>query len=384
MAPTTVGVCRETVAGEHRVALVPDGVRALAGMGLRTLVESGAGASAWLPDEDYETVGARIVTRDDLLGGSDVLVSVRPPNLDVGRHLHPGQVLIALLDPLGIPFQMRRWADDGVTALSMDLVPGKWPFAHPMDAVDSQARFVGYKAALLASDQYARPLPEGVCPGVTDPVEVLVLGAQTAGLQAMATMRQLGAVVRGYGPTPHSRERIRSTGAAVLDVPGEPSPLDGAGQAFPGRSALRDALTATIPRFDIVVTTVDPGVGPPPVLVTPKAIAAMRPGSVIVDTTVGPAGGSVESARPGSTAVFPPGVTVIGADNLPAQIPTAASSAYAQNIVALLARMQQDGSTVIDLTDPVQAAIVVTHDRLVLNESVWRYILEETALAGLP
>ena len=219
--PTTVGVCRETVAGEHRVALVPDGVRALAGMGLRTLVESGAGASAWLPDDDYETVGARIVTRDDLLGGSDVLVSVRPPNLDVGRHLHPGQVLIALLDPLGIPFQMRRWADDGVTALSMDLVPGKWPFAHPMDAVDSQARFVGYKAALLASDQYARPLPEGVCPGVTDPVEVLVLGAQTADCKRWP---RCGSSAPSSGATVPPRTRgsgCRVPGAAVLDVPGE-------------------------------------------------------------------------------------------------------------------------------------------------------------------
>ncbi|RLU89222.1 NAD(P) transhydrogenase subunit alpha [Streptomyces griseocarneus] len=346
MTGLTVGACRETAPGERRVALVPESVRPLEGLGLglglAVAVESGAGTPSGWPDDLYRRAGADVVALDELLDRSDILVGIHPPNLPAGRKFRRGQVLVALLDPLRIPFRVRDWADAGVTSIGLDLAPEASVLARPMDAVASQGRLVGYKAALLAADRLDRPL-HAIADTSLRPARALVLGVDIAAEEATATLSRLGAEVRVHGR--------------------EPGPLAG---------------------LDVLVTTLRPRRGPPPLLVTARDLAGMRTGSVVVDVTAGDDGGNVEGVRPGNTSVVGPGITLIGAGRLPADIPAAASTAYARNVVALVEHIVRDDGLWIDLDDPVQRAMVVTHDSLVHDQDVWRLILEQTAVAGLP
>ncbi|WP_327134815.1 NAD(P) transhydrogenase subunit alpha [Streptomyces sp. NBC_01343] len=350
-APLIVGVCGENAPGERRVALVPDAVGAVQALGLEVLVESGAGAASWLPDLLYRQSGARVATRDELLHRADILVGVRPPAFPAGHRFRHGQVLIALLDPLRVPFDVRRWADEGVTAIGLDLAPDTSVLARPMDAVASQDRLAGYKAALLAADRFGHPLSGTVVPAAPREVRALVLGSDAAARQAADTLRRLGATVAVDDSAPPYGPRFSGLVAGA----------------------------------DIVITTVRPRLGlRPPVLVTARAMAGMRPGSVIIDTAAGPDGGNVEGVLPESTMTVGPGVTLIGAGRLPERIPQAASATYAHNVTALLGHLVRDGALLIDPADPVQAAMLVTHGNMVLHKGVWQLIVEQTAVAGLP
>ncbi|MBH1934298.1 NAD(P) transhydrogenase subunit alpha [Streptomyces sp. AV19] len=343
MTGLTVGVYKETVPGERRVALVPESVRPLQALGLAVAVESGAGAPSRRPDDLYRRAGADTVTLDRLLDRSDVLVGVRPPNLPAGRGLRRRQTLIALLDPLRIPFRVRDWADGGVTSIGLDLAPQDSVLARPMDAVASQGRLAGYKAALLAADRLDRPL-HGTADAAPEPARALVLGVDPAAAEAAATLRRLGAEVRVH-------DRLAGSPAGV----------------------------------DVLVTTLRPRRGrPPPRLVAARDLADMRAGSVVVDLTAGPGGGNVDGVRPDHTDVVGPGVTLIGAGRLAEDIPGAASTAYARNVQALLEYVVRDGGLWTDPDDPVLRAMLVTHDRLVRDPDVWQLILGQTAVAGLP
>ncbi|MFI1147775.1 NAD(P) transhydrogenase subunit alpha [Streptomyces sp. NPDC020817] len=351
MAPMIVGVCGEDAPGERRVALVPDAVGAVQALGLEVLVESGAGAASWLPDLLYRQSGARVATRDELLHRADILVGVRPPAFPPGRRFRHGQVLIALLDPLRVPFDVRRWADEGVTAIGLDLAPDTSVLARPMDAVASQDRLAGYKAALLAADRFGHPLSGTVVPAAPREVRAVILGSGAAARQAADTLRRLGATVAVDDSAPPYGPRFSGLVAGA----------------------------------DIVITTVRPRRGlRPRVLVTARAMAGMRPGSVIIDTAAGPDGGNVEGVLPESTMTVGPGVTLIGAGRLPERIPQAASATYARNVTALLGHLVRDGALLIDPADPVQAAMLVTHGNMVLHKGAWQLIVEQTAVAGLP
>ncbi|MDT0449566.1 NAD(P) transhydrogenase subunit alpha [Streptomyces hesseae] len=354
MTGMTLGVCKETVPGERRVALVPESVASVEALGLAVVVESGAGAQSWRPDDLYRKAGAGIVTPEELIDRSDIVVGVRPPNLPVGSRFRRRQIVMALLDPLHMPFRVRDWADAGVTSIGLDLAPQTSVLARRMDAVASQGRLAGYKAALLAADRLDRPLPDTV-PTSPGPARVLVLGSGDAAREAAGTLRRLGAEVR-----------VRDD---VLPGP------QGAGEPGPG------PLTG----LDVLITAVRPRRGrPPPLLVTARDLAGMGPGSVVVDTAVGPDGGNVEGARPERSGVVGPGVTLIGAGRLPEDIPVAASAAYARNVIALLDYIVRDGDLWIDPDDPVQDAMTVTHDGFVHAQDVWQLILDQTAVAGMP
>jgi hypothetical protein len=207
---TTVGVVRETAAGERRVALTPDGVQRLRALGLEVRVEAGAGEGAFLPDADYAAAGAVLDTRAKVYADSDVLVCVHPPG-DV-EALRPGRTLVGLLFPVTDPGLTRRLAEAKITAVSLDLLPRTLSRAQAMDALTSQAAVAGYKAALVAAAAYAGYFPMLMtAAGTTRPAQVLVLGAGVAGLQAIATSRRLGAVVTGYDIRPAAHADIASS-----------------------------------------------------------------------------------------------------------------------------------------------------------------------------
>ncbi|MPZ85073.1 MAG: NAD(P) transhydrogenase subunit alpha [Actinophytocola sp.] len=376
MGTITVGVIRERAPGEHRVALVPDSVRRLRSVGVDVLVEASAGIGAWFTDGAYEAAGATVVPPGELRARADVLLCVGPPDIDP----HPGQAVVGLLEPLTRPDLVRRFVEQGVTAVSLDMLPRTLSRAQSMDALTSQANIAGYKAVLLAADTYGRYLPMlTTAAGTFKPAAVLVLGAGVAGLQAIGTARRLGALVTAYDVRSEARAESESLGARFLElVPVESaSGVDGYARELTGaeQQAQQEGLDNEIARFDIVITTARVPGRRPPVLVTARALRRMRPGSVVVDLAASPFGGNVERAtgtavHAGRVTVLDNGVTVIDADDLPSRMAPAASTAYARNVVALLTHLVHDGALAIDLTDEIQAGVVITHQGEVVNPVV--------------
>lgn len=376
MTHVTVGVCKETAPGEHRVALVPASVGPVNALGARVAVESGAGAAAGFTDTAYEEAGAVVVGRAQVMDRAGLLVAVGAPGAGAGDRLRRGQTVLGLLDPLRNPLSMRYLADHAIDAISLDLIgstpdPSGPAGREPADAAASQDRITGYEAVLTAAGHCGRCLPPLVA-GET--VRALVVGAGAAGLQAMSTARALGAAVEGCDTDPHSADRVRAAGARFRDLSAARSP-----------AAMRPALTRALPRFDLVVVTAPQSpAAEPGILVTAEAAASMSAGCVVVDTTVGPGGGAVELAEPDTAVTVPPGVTIAGASGVAPRLAATASRAYARHLTAFFARLIRDGRVTVDFSDPLQDAAVVTHDGTVRTDAVWRRILDITAVAGLP
>jgi NAD(P) transhydrogenase subunit alpha len=368
-------VVKETAPGERRVALVPEGVTKLGRAGIEVLVERGAGEDAWLSDSLYDDAGATIVSAAELYRDADVILTVTRPAADVVRLLRPGQAVIGMLGPLIYPELAAALAAQGVTAISLDQLPRTLSRTQPMDALSSQANVAGYKAALVAATEFGRFFPMLItAAGTARPAKVLVLGAGVAGLQAIGTARRLGAVVSGYDVRPASKIEVESLGATFVELTVGVSAAGEGGYAreltAEERLAQQDELAGHIIRHDVVITTAQVPGRRPPLLVTEDAIKAMTAGSVIVDMGASTLGGNVSGSRPGETVVTGNGITIIGADNLPASMPTAASNAYSRNIATLLEYLTADGVLAIDTSDEIQAGVVITYDGRVVQESV--------------
>ena len=369
-----VGVIKEDAPGERRVALVPETVPKLQGAGAEVLVESGAGESAWFPDSAYAEAGATIVSGPELYDQADVILTVTRPSAAMVPRLHAGQALFGLLNPLNHPELAQALAGQGVTAVSLDGIPRTLSRTQPMDALSSQANVAGYKAVLVAAETYGRFFPLLItAAGTARPARLLVLGAGVAGLQAIGTARRLGAVVSGYDVRPTTKTEVESVGATFIELTTAVSAAGEGGYARQltdeERRAQQDELSGHIAKHDIVITTAQVPGRRPPLLVTEDALKAMGPGSVLVDMGASALGGNVAGSEPGQTIVTDEGVTIIGADNLPASVPTAASNAYSRNVSALLLHMISDGALAIDLGDEIQAGVVITHDGKVVQQA---------------
>jgi NAD(P) transhydrogenase subunit alpha len=370
-----VGVVRESAAGERRVALVPETVPRLVQAGLEVVVEEGAGVTAWFPDGAYTDAGATTATTEDLYATADIILTVTRPDEAAVARLRSGQAVIGMLAPLIDPRLPASLAERGVTVISLDGLPRTLSRAQGMDALTSQANVAGYKAALVAAEAYGRFFPLLItAAGTARPAKLLVLGTGVAGLQAIGTARRLGAQVSGYDVRPASRGEVESLGATFIELT---SALSAAGEGGYARELTpeeRDAqqaeLAGHIARQDVLITTAQVPGRRPPLLVTADAVAAMAPGSVIVDMGASPLGGNAAGSVPGDTVVTPNGVTIIGAQNLAASVPTAASNAYSRNISALLLQLVSDGALKIDTTDEIQAGVVVAHGGEVVHPAV--------------
>jgi NAD(P) transhydrogenase subunit alpha len=368
-------VVKETSPGERRVALVPDAITRLRPAGIDVLVESGAGEGAWLPDAVYADAGASIVSAAELYQAADVILTVTKPSPAAVNELRKGQAVIGMLAPLTEPELAATLAAKGVTVISLDGLPRTLSRAQPMDALTSQSNVAGYKAALVAANEFGRFFPLLItAAGTARPAKVLVLGTGVAGLQAIGTARRLGAVVSGYDVRPSSKDEVESLGATFVELTSVGSAAGAGGYAreltADERQAQQDELTGHIVRHDVVITTAQVPGRRPPLLVTEDAIKAMTPGSVIVDMGASALGGNVTGSRPGETVVTGNGVTIVGADNLPATVPTAASNAYSRNISAMLLHLTRDGALAIDPGDEIQAGVVIAHDGKVIHEGV--------------
>jgi len=378
-----VAVVKENAPGERRVALVPEAVPRLTQAGLEVLVEQGAGDRAWFPDSAYSEAGASILKTNDLYAAADVLLMVtRPSEADLGK-LRQGQTVVGMLSPLTDPELAAELASRHVTAISLDGLPRTLSRAQSMDALTSQANVAGYKAALIAAAAYGRFFPLLItAAGTARPAKLLVLGAGVAGLQAIGTARRLGALVSGYDVRPASKGEVESLGATFIELTSVTNAAGEGGYARELTADERDAqqaeLTAHIARHDVVITTAQVPGRRPPLLITEDAVKAMAAGSVIVDMGASPLGGNVAGSVPGETVVTENGVTIIGEQNLPSTVPTASSSAYSRNISALLLHMTSEGELKIDLSDEIQAGVVVTHDGRVVHPAVAKLLQPET------
>ena len=370
-----VAVVKESSPGERRVALIPDSIHRLKPAGIEVLVERGAGDAAFFPDHRYSEAGASIVSHQELLAQGDIVLMVGLPDPKDVSSLRSGQAVLGMLQPLARPELVRELAAAGVTAISLDGLPRTVPAAQSMDALTSQANVAGYKAVLVAAAAFPRFFPLLItAAGTARPAEVLVLGAGVAGLQAIGTAHRLGAVVSGYDVRPASRGEVESLGATFLTVG---AVGDAAGEGGYARAlseseqrAQQSELNAHIARHDVVITTAQVPGKRPPLLVTAEAIKGMKPGSVIVDLGSGPLGGNAELSEPDETIVTDNGITIVGAGSLPATVPTAASSAYARNVSALLTYMVKDGVLAYDPEDKIHAGVVFSHAGKLLQPAV--------------
>jgi NAD(P) transhydrogenase subunit alpha len=368
-------VVKETAPGERRVALVPDAIAKLRPAGIEVMVERGAGDGAWLSDAAYADAGATIVSAAELYQTADVILTVTKPPAATVSKLRKGQAIIGMLAPLTDPGLAAALTAQGVTVISLDGLPRTLSRAQPMDALSSQSNVAGYKAALLAAATFSRFFPMLItAAGTARPAKVLVLGAGVAGLQAIGTAKRLGAVVSGYDVRPASKGEVESLGATFLELTSVEAGAGEGGYAreltAEERQAQQEELTGHIARHDVVITTAQVPGRRPPLLVTEDALKAMSPGSVIVDMGASALGGNVTGSRPGETVVTENGVTIIGADNLPATVPAAASNAYSRNISTLLLHLTKEGALTIDTADEIQAGVVIAHDGKVVHEGV--------------
>lgn len=365
----TVGVPRETYPNESRVAITPQNVALLLKKGFsRVLVQRGAGEAAQMLDSAYEQAGATLVDRDAAFQ-ADLVLKVRCPGPDEIKAMRKGSTVISFLYPAQNKALVDALAAQGVTAFAMDMIP-RISRAQTFDALSSMANIAGYKAVLEASNHFGRFLTGQVtAAGKIPPSKVLVIGAGVAGLSAIATARRMGAIVRGFDTRPVVREQVQSLGAEFVEVDFQE---EGSGQGGYAKEMSKEFIEAEMKLFmeqcrdvDIVITTaLIPG-KPAPKLITKEMVAAMKPGSVVVDLAA-EAGGNCELTSPGEL-VRHKDVTVIGYTDLPSRLPTQSSTLYSNNITKLLLSMApQDKSFGVDLSDEVVRGSIVTHNGEIL------------------
>ncbi|KAL4819709.1 NAD(P) transhydrogenase beta subunit-domain-containing protein [Aspergillus spinulosporus] len=364
----TVGVPREIFPNERRVALTPQNVALLLKKGfVRVLVERGAGDGAQLLDEAYEKAGATVVDQATVWSESNIVLKVRGPQLNgpfnEAEALKPGSTIISFLYPAQNRQLVDKLAARGANSFAMDMIP-RISRAQVFDALSSMANIAGYKAVLEASNHFGRFLTGQVtAAGKIPPSKVLVVGAGVAGLSAIASARRLGAIVRGFDTRPAVREQVQSLGAEFIEVDIQE---DGAGQGGYAKEMSKEFIEAEMKLFmeqsrevDIIITTaLIPG-KPAPKLITKEMVAAMKPGSVIVDLAA-EAGGNCEATIPGKLTTYND-VTVIGYTDFPSRLPTQSSTLYSNNITKFLLSMAPQEKTFgIDLSDEVVRGSIVT------------------------
>lgn len=367
-----IAVAKETRDGESRVAMVPELVEKLTGLGYDVAVEPDAGRHALISDEEFVVAGASI--EDTAFDGADLVVSVQPLDPPRVRGLTAGTSTISFLQTFAETELVATCRDAGITAYAMELVP-RISRAQSMDALSSQALVAGYRSAIVAAGMLRRFFPLNMTSaGTVQPAQVVVLGAGVAGLQAIATAKRLGAVVSAYDVRAAAAEEIASMGAKPIHL--ELETLEGSGgyarEMTEDRAARqRELLTPYIAQADALITTAAVPGRPAPMLVTRAMVEEMSPGSVVVDLAA-ETGGNVEGSVAGEVVRIG-NAQVWGGRNVPSQMPGPASRLYAQNIVNLVTLMtakDDEGATSFapDPDDEIVAGACVTRDGAIVHE----------------
>ena len=365
------GVPKETVAGERRVALVPDLVPKLTAAGLEVVVQSGAGADAGFLDPAYAEKGARIAP--DALAPADIVLKVQPPSAAEIARMKEGATYIGFLAPYTGLAEIQALAARGITAFLMELMP-RIARAQSMDALSAMSTVSGYKAVLIAAGLLPKFFPLLMtAAGTIRPARVFVIGAGIAGLQAIGTARRLGAVVEAYDTRPAVKEQVESLGARFAELAIEAEDAeDKSGYARAQSEEFyrkqQEMMRQCVAGADVVITTALVPGRRAPVLIPEATVKSMRPGSVIVDLA-SEQGGNCALTQPGQDVVKH-GVTIVGRTNLPGTVPFHASQMYARNVTNYLLHLVKQGTIQLDLTDELTRGPLVTHKGEILHEAV--------------
>ncbi|MGC1184419.1 MAG: Re/Si-specific NAD(P)(+) transhydrogenase subunit alpha [Candidatus Dormiibacterota bacterium] len=365
-----IGVVTELEPEERRVALVPESAARLIAVKAEVAIQKGAGTTAFFPDPSYREAGVSILgTARQVLTTSDLIIKVRPPSSAEVALLRKGSLLVGMLQPLTQPELLQQLGKRGVTAFSLERLP-RISRAQDMDVLSSMSTVSGYHAVLMAAGRLPRFFPLLMtAAGTVTPARVLVLGAGVAGLQAIATARRLGGVVRAFDVRPQVKEQVESLGAQFVDV-GEPvEAAEGQGGYAAEVSAAsqrreQEALAREVAEADVVITTALVPGRRAPLLVTKAAVAKMRPGSVVVDLAA-EAGGNCELTQPGKE-IEKDGVWILGPLDLPSRMAYHASQLYSRNVTRFALALIKDGQLRPDFGDEVISATCVTRDGKVL------------------
>lgn len=360
-----ITVLKETDPNESRVALVPESVKKLVAMNVRVAIERGAGLAASINDADYETAGATISgDRAALLAATDILLAVNRPTDGDLKSLKSGAIVTAFLRPLDEPRKMAEFVAGGLTAFAIELIP-RSTRAQSMDGLSSMATIVGYKAVLIAAERMPRMFPMlTTAAGTVPPAKVLVLGAGVAGLQAIATARRLGAIVEGFDVRAAAGEAVRSLGAKFLEIDmGGVQAEDAGGYAREVTEEVmdrsRDLIARQAAQTDCIVTSAQVPGKRAPILITEKAVAAMKRGSMIIDLA-GSTGGNCSLTRPGEDVEIN-GVRIVAPLNLAATVPLHASQLYSRNLTSFLSILIRDGQVNLDFNDDIIGPACAVH-----------------------
>jgi NAD(P) transhydrogenase subunit alpha len=363
------------VDGEQRVALVPDMAKRLVGKGLTVRVEQGAGVAAGFPDTQYAAAGAEVVADTaSLWGSADLILKVHMPGEAAGGHEadlpRDGATLIGLFQPHRHHDAVKRLAARNVTAFSLDLLP-RITRAQSMDVLSSMSTVTGYKAVLLGATAVGKFFPMLVtAAGTIAPSKVLVMGAGVAGLQAIATARRLGAVVRAFDVRPAVKEQVESLGAQFLEIEAIEDAETAGGYAKElseeQNRRIRELTHQATKDADVVITTaLIPG-RPAPLLITEEMVRDMKPGSAIVDLAA-EAGGNCALTEPGEDVTVG-GVRILGPTNLASTMPTHASQMYSKNLTTFLDHILEEGNLKLDFDDEITSDTCITRDGKITHE----------------
>lgn len=369
-----IGVPKETWPGELRAASTPTSVKKLVGLGFDVVVEAGLGAAAGFPDAAYVEAGATVDADGATASSAEVVLRVRRPSVDDVAKLRSGALHVSFLDPFSETALVHSMASQGVTAVSMEMIP-RTTRAQKMDALSSQASLAGYATIIQASFQSRKIFPMMMTPaGTIPPARVFIIGAGVAGLQAIATAKRLGARVEAFDTRPVVAEQVQSLGARFVEIDiGEVGQTDQgyAEELTPEQIALQQAgMKKIIAQSDVVITTAQVFGRPAPRIVSRDMVEAMQPGSVVIDMAA-ESGGNVEGTVLDEIVEIG-GVKVIGHGNLPSSVARNASEMYAANLMYFLDEFWDSDakSLILDPEDEIVSSAVLTRGGAVVNETV--------------
>ena len=375
-----IGIPKETLEGETRVALIPANVSVLTRDKHEVLVQAGAGLGSSLSDEHFKAVGAAIVDgAKALYDQADVIFKVRPPSTQEAGVLKEGTTYLGFLAPLSNASTIEAFCKRRIIGFSMEYIP-RITRAQSMDALSSMATVSGYKAVLLATEKLGKMLPMMMtAAGTVSPATVLVLGVGVAGLQAIATAKRLGAKVEAFDPRPAVKDQVKSLGATFveMEMPKDAETAGGYAKELSPEFIKKEmeAIGSRLPKVDVVISTAQVFGKRAPILITADMVKLLRPGAVIVDLAA-EQGGNCELTEAGKT-VEKNGVVIMGAVNVPAMIPADASLMYSKNIINLFKLLYPKADAVPDFNDEIIKGACITRNGEVVNESV-RSVLQQS------
>jgi len=369
-----VAVAKEILPGEKRVALIPHSIASLTKAGLKVLVESGAGAGAFIADEAYTEAGATVVPdADALYAAADIVFKVRPPEASEVAKMKEGTTLICLMDAFFKLDLMEQLASRRISGFGLEFVP-RITRAQSMDVLSSMAAIAGYRAVIEAADLLPKYFPMLMTSaGTISPAKVFVIGAGVAGLMAIATAKRLGAVVEAYDTRPAVKEQVESVGAKFVEFDLETADAEDKGGYAKAQSdefyrKQREQMKTKVAAVDVVITTAAIPGKQAPVLIMDDMLQAMRPGSVIIDLAA-ERGGNTEGAVAGEV-VEKHGVRIVGYTDYPSRSSVHASQLFSKNISTFLLNMVKDGAFKIDLEDEIVKGALLVHEGQVVHDMI--------------